>query len=83
MNRELLVKKIGVALGVSSSEREFAFELFINHVADTLEPGGALKIPKIGVFQIQKESGDVDKQIDVPRETPLTKKNLIYSPPIG
>ncbi len=55
-----LQKRIAEVLGVSSSEKELAFNILIPKIADNLEADLTLKIPRIGFFQL-KEGEDLDK----------------------
>ncbi|HOI29667.1 MAG TPA: SPOR domain-containing protein [Melioribacteraceae bacterium] len=55
-----LQKRIAEVLGVSSSEKELAFNILIPKIADNLEADLTLKIPRIGFFQL-KEGEDIDK----------------------
>ena len=56
MNIAELQKKVAYVLGVSSSQKELAFEIFIDTVASILSEGITLKAPKVGFFQIKSES---------------------------
>jgi len=53
MNIPDLQKKVAEVLGVSSSQKELAFEIFIDTVASILTEGITLKTPKIGFFQLK------------------------------
>jgi cell division septation protein DedD len=56
MNIPELQKKIADVLGVSSSQKELAFEIFIDTVASILTVGITLKTPRVGFFQLKNES---------------------------
>ena len=64
-----LQKKIAEVLGVSSSEKELAFEIFILKVSDILEDNITLKVPGIGFFQL-KQTSHVDS----------TTQSLVFVP---
>jgi len=49
-----LQKKIAEVLGVSSSEKELAFEIFILKVCEILTEDVTLKVQRIGFFQLKK-----------------------------
>lgn len=56
MNKEFLIDKISRLLGVSSSEKEFAFQIFIEKTAEVLSKNEALKYPGIGFFYFKEDS---------------------------
>ncbi|MGK9477868.1 SPOR domain-containing protein [Melioribacter sp. OK-6-Me] len=60
MTIDELKKKISTLLGVSSSERELAFTIFIKKLGEQLAPGLTIKIPGLGFFQL-KNNETVDK----------------------
>lgn len=68
MNKEQLAKRISDKLGVSSSERNLALEIFSNKVAEVLSKKEALKISDIGIFQFKG------------KETANSKDTLLYAP---
>lgn len=70
MNKEILVNTVSKLLGVSSSEKEFAFQIFLEKTADVLGKDEALKYPDIGFFYF-KETGE-DKEASV--------ESLLYVP---
>lgn len=51
MNLSELQKKIADVLGVSGSQKELAFEIFVDDVSEILAEGLTLKVPRIGFFQ--------------------------------
>jgi cell division protein FtsN len=76
--KELQIKSAEV-LGVSNSQRELAFETFIEKVSESLNEGITLKVPRIGFFQLKTDNKSSSKSIifsphseDFTRET----KNL-------
>jgi cell division septation protein DedD len=56
MNKELLINTVSKLLGVSSSEKEFAFQIFLEKTAEVLGKDEALKYPDLGFFYF-KENG--------------------------
>ena len=62
-----LQKRIAEVLGVSSSEKELAFNILITKIAEHLESDLTLKVPRIGFFQLKGNNSDV-------------KETLIYTP---
>jgi len=63
-----LHKRVAEVLGVSASQKELAFDVLIEFVADILSEGITLKIPRVGFFQLKN---------DLQKKT--SKKQLIYS----
>jgi len=57
MNKELLVDKVAKLLGVSSTEKEFAFQIFIEKTADVLGLKEALKFSNLGFFYLKSDAG--------------------------
>ncbi|MEW6194572.1 MAG: SPOR domain-containing protein [Bacteroidota bacterium] len=53
-----LQKKTAEVLGVSSSEKELAFEILITKVAAVLTEDLTLKIPRIGFFQLREDDNE-------------------------
>lgn len=58
MNQSELQKKVSEILGVSSSEKELAFDIFISKVYDILLEGITLKVSRVGYFQIKDRNDD-------------------------
>lgn len=56
MNKQNLILKMAENLGVSRTQKDLAFKIFIDKVTSLLNYGEAIKIPEIGVFQLKKES---------------------------
>jgi len=58
-----LQKKVTDILGVSISQKELSFEIFIENISEVLGEGITLKVPRIGFFQQRADSsgGDVDQ----------------------
>ncbi|MFA5806287.1 MAG: hypothetical protein WC879_16765, partial [Melioribacteraceae bacterium] len=46
-----LQKKVTDVLGVSISQKELSFEIFIENISEVLGEGITLKVPRIGFFQ--------------------------------
>ncbi len=55
MNKQNLILKMAENLGVSRTQKDLAFKIFIDKVTSLLNYGEAIKIPEIGVFQLKKE----------------------------
>lgn len=62
-----LQKRIAEVLGVSSSEKELAFNILISKIAENLESDLTLKVPRVGFFQLKENETNV-------------KETLIYTP---
>lgn len=62
-----LQKRIAEVLGVSSSEKELAFNILISKIAENLESDLTLKVPRVGFFQLKENDTNV-------------KETLIYTP---
>ncbi len=64
MTIDELKKKISALLGISSSERELAFTIFVKKLAEQLAPGLTIKIPSLGFFQLKNnETSDKFEEI--------------------
>lgn len=80
-----LQKKIAEVLGVSSSEKELAFEIFILKVCEILTEDVTLKVQRIGFFQLKK---NVDESTCTLLFIPLSEdlyresKNLFLTIPL-
>ncbi len=69
-----LQKRIAEILGVSSSEKELAFDIIISKIADNLEADITLKVPRIGFFQLREdESQNKGSLIFTPFSEDITK----------
>lgn len=51
---EFLINKISRELNISGSEKNFAFEVFINRISESLKFDETIKIPRLGFFQLKK-----------------------------
>ena len=51
-----LQKKVADVLGVSSSQKNLAFEIFIDKISEILLEGITIKVPRIGFFQLKAQS---------------------------
>ncbi len=51
---EFLINKICRELNVSGSEKNFAYDVFINRISENLRYDELIRIPKIGFFQLKK-----------------------------
>lgn len=58
MTIDELKKKISSSLGVSSSETELAFTIFVKKLAEQLAPGLTIKVPGVGFFQLKKNDAE-------------------------
>ncbi|MEG8990226.1 SPOR domain-containing protein [Ignavibacteria bacterium 4148-Me] len=64
MTKSELQTKVAEVLGVSVSEKELAYDIFISRIADLLAPDLTIKIPGLGFFQLKKtQSGEVSSEI--------------------
>lgn len=52
-----LQKKIADVLGVSGSQKELSFEIFLNKISEILLEQITLKVPRIGFFQLKNVPG--------------------------
>lgn len=58
MTKSELQTKVAEVLGVSVSEKELAYDIFISRIADLLTPDLTIKIPGLGFFQLKKTQSD-------------------------
>ncbi len=64
MTKSDLQTKVAEVLGVSVSEKELAYNIFISRIADLLTPDLTIKIPGLGFFQLIKtQSGESSSEI--------------------
>ncbi|MBA4319526.1 MAG: hypothetical protein C0412_14080 [Flavobacterium sp.] len=66
MNKEFLINKVAKLLGVSSSEKDFAFQIFLDKTAEVLEENEALKYSGLGFFYLkvnQKDKSDYTESL--------------------
>jgi cell division septation protein DedD len=81
-----LEKKIAEVLGVSSSEKELAFEIFILKVCEFLSDEVTLKVHRIGFFQLKKGFSKTTAEsllfIPLSEELYRDSKNLFLNIPI-
>lgn len=80
MDKNSLRKLISGKLGVSSSKKEFAFEVFLQKIGNALEVNEAMKIPGVGFFQIKQEPLLKDERKISRSGKKLTKRTLFFSP---
>jgi cell division protein FtsN/nucleoid DNA-binding protein len=81
MNKELLLNTITKALNLAESEKEFAFRKTIEKVSEKLNYDQALRIDKLGVFQLKKEPMPRYERTQLLPSAPKEKRTLVYSPP--
>jgi cell division septation protein DedD len=62
MKKESLKENIAKILGVSSVEKDLAFEIFLEKISDTLNYNQAIKIKGIGAFQLKKSELTEDEK---------------------
>ncbi|MGK9367579.1 SPOR domain-containing protein [Melioribacter sp. Ez-97] len=81
MNIDELKKKVSGSLGVSSSEAELAFGIFVKKLADQLAPGLTIKVPGVGFFQLKKnnEENKSDEILFSPLRESLSDKVTFIS----
>ena len=85
MNKEILTNTVSRLLGVSSSEKEFAFQIFIEKTAEVLGINEAIKYDSLGFFYFKEEEPDANADMEtllfVPlkEETGLTDENYFLS----
>ena len=83
MDKAALAKKVAGLLGVSSSERDLAFNILVEKITEILSRDEALRVPDLGYFQIKhKPMKFVEKIIedDLGAESYDT---LLFSPMTG
>ena len=75
-----LQKKVTDILGVSISQKELSFEIFIENISEVLGEGITLKVPRVGFFQQRAGStrGDVDQLLfaSLPEDFTHEARNL-------
>jgi len=74
MNKEFLIEKVSKLLGVSASEKDFAFQIFLEKTGDVLEKGEALKYPSLGFFYVKENDSGRDEQTESLVYIPLQKE---------
>ncbi|MFA3781556.1 SPOR domain-containing protein [Melioribacteraceae bacterium 4301-Me] len=72
MTKKDLQNKIASLIGVSSSEKELAYEVFIDKVVESLTPGMTIKVSNIGFFQLKQEKQSLDEN--------YSELSIVYSP---
>ncbi len=55
MNQTELYKRVADVLGVSSSQKELAFDILTESIVEILAEGVTLKIPRVGFFQLKSD----------------------------
>ena len=56
MNTAELKKRISEVLGVSSTQSEIAYEIFLEKLSKFLSYGITLKVPRVGFFQLKENN---------------------------
>jgi len=54
MNLDELKNKIADILGVSNSQRELSFDIFVEKLVQGLVDGITIKVPGVGFFQLKE-----------------------------
>jgi nucleoid DNA-binding protein/cell division septation protein DedD len=72
MNKTEIIRKISKKAGVPDTEAKRFFEIFLKRASDELNPGEALKLPGVGLFQLRV--GQIENSINK-----QSGKNYIYS----
>lgn len=79
MNTAELKKRISEVLGVSSTQSEIAYEIFLEKLSKFLSYGITLKVPRVGFFQLKESYNDNPRQIlfaSLPEDYSATSKNF-------
>ena len=63
MDKNSLLKLISEKLGISQSQREFAFEFFLEKISNNLQNDEAINIPEIGFFQLKASTDSAKSKI--------------------
>ncbi len=84
MNPAELYKRVAEVLGVSASQKDLAFEVLTNSIAEILTEGITLKVPRIGFFQLKldKQKRNSVKQLmfsSLPEDFDRTEKVLYHT----
>lgn len=65
MTKNDLQTRIAEVLGVSVSEKELAFDIFISKIAELLTGDLTIKVPRIGYFQLKKSQNEIEKPTSI------------------
>lgn len=79
MNKAELKKRISEVLGVSSTQSEIAYEIFLEKLSKFFNYGITLKVPHIGFFQLKENFEDKSQQIlfaNLPEDYTSSSKNF-------
>lgn len=85
MNKEFLTNKVAKILGVSATEKDFAFQIFLEKTAGVLEADDALKFPGLGFFYLKGDElpkgGMIETLLFVPlqKDSHLMDENFFLS----
>lgn len=84
MNQTELYKRVADVLGVSSSQKELAFDILTESIVEILAEGVTLKIPRVGFFQLKLDSHKKNeaKQLmfsSLPEDYDRTEKVLYHT----
>lgn len=80
MDKNSLRKLVSDKLGISSSKKEFAFDVFLKRISQALEANEAFKLPGIGYFQLKNEPLLKEERKVSNGKKKLTKRTIFYSP---
>ena len=78
MNREFLINTVSKLLGVSSSEKEFAFQIFLDKTAASLGKNEALKYPGLGFFYFKESETEESEFVDSLLYVPIQNSSEMY-----
>lgn len=79
MNKNDLKKRITEVLGVSVTQSDLAYEIFLENLSQALTYGITLKIPRIGFFQLKENNDEYPSQIlfaRLPEDYSTSSKNF-------
>lgn len=84
MNQTELYKRVADVLGVSSSQKELAFDILTESIVEILAEGVTLKIPRVGFFQLKSDphKKNESKQLmfsSLPEDYDRTEKVLYHT----
>ncbi len=80
MNKEALINKLSEVLGTSAKEVKIAYDIFLQKITETLNENETVKIPELGIFRIQKNSGELKKIISIDSDIEKDAYFLLFYP---
>jgi len=72
---ELLINNICRELNIVGSEKTFAFDFFIQRISESLKYDEAIRIPKLGIFQLKKGINEQNSNSDILVFVPFNIQN--------